>query len=248
MKFHLFIYFPIPPPTHTHTHTYICCVSALSTVGGSNYPKLFEQKRGKSWRRKKKYHSEKCKIGGLWTRIIWRLWYCNVLLFLQFDKANICICRRLLCKVTDLQISVQPDKNRFFKLKTRYQLLTSSLTVSWDPLDWHGHTDGDKTHEMNSILNMFKSALHLCDPMLITQGDAAQRQTSVASAAEWRDHFSLLSLKELLHPHMEKTTVMTSPVSAVRKVAHWAVLTGQGRSCMTANVFGLSIQAVWKII
>lgn len=74
------------------------------------------------------------------------------------------------------------------------------------------------------------------------------RQTFAAPAAEWRDHFSLLSLKELLHPHMEKTTVMTSPVSAVRKVAHWAVLTGEGRSCMTAGVFGLSIQAVWKII
>lgn len=72
---------------------------------------------------------------------------------------------------------------------------------------------------------------------------------------EWRENFrmsrsSLLSLSELLRPHIEgQTSVMRSPVSVVKQVACTLYyLADEGRLRKTANAFGLSRQVVSKIV
>lgn len=56
-------------------------------------------------------------------------------------------------------------------------------------------------------------------------------------------------LIELFLPHTEgRTRVMRSPVSSVWKLCTTNYLESRCRSCLTANAFELSRQAVWKII
>uniref|UniRef100_A0A3Q1EY48 Putative nuclease HARBI1 n=1 Tax=Acanthochromis polyacanthus TaxID=80966 RepID=A0A3Q1EY48_9TELE len=80
-------------------------------------------------------------------------------------------------------------------------------------------------------------------------------EMEVVLPEEWRKNFrmsraSLLSLSELLRPHIEgQTTVMRSPVDVVKKVACTLYyLADEGRLRKTANAFGLSKQVVSKII
>ena len=77
----------------------------------------------------------------------------------------------------------------------------------------------------------------------------------VVIAEEWRENFrmsrvSLLSLRELLRPHIEgQETIMRSPVNVVKKVACTLYyLSDEGRLRKTANAFGLSRQTVSKIV
>uniref|UniRef100_A0A1A7XR36 Uncharacterized protein n=1 Tax=Iconisemion striatum TaxID=60296 RepID=A0A1A7XR36_9TELE len=72
---------------------------------------------------------------------------------------------------------------------------------------------------------------------------------------EWRNNFrmsrsSLLSLSDLLHPHIEgKSTVMRSLISGTKKVACMLYyLANEGRLRKTANAFGLSRQVVSKML
>ncbi|KAK7922006.1 hypothetical protein WMY93_008908 [Mugilogobius chulae] len=72
---------------------------------------------------------------------------------------------------------------------------------------------------------------------------------------EWRENFrmsrsSLLSLSELLRPHIEgQSTIMRAPVDVVKKVACTLYyLADEGRLRKTANAFGLSRQVVSKIV
>lgn len=80
-------------------------------------------------------------------------------------------------------------------------------------------------------------------------------EMEVVPPEEWHDNFrmsraSLLSLSELLRPHIEgQSTVMRSPVSVVKKVACTLYyLADEGRLRKTVNAFGLSRQVVSKIV
>ena len=77
----------------------------------------------------------------------------------------------------------------------------------------------------------------------------------VMIAVEWRENFrmsrsSLLSLSELLRPYIEgKETVMRAPIDVVKKVALTIYyLSDEGRLRKTANAFGISRQAVSKVV
>ena len=80
-------------------------------------------------------------------------------------------------------------------------------------------------------------------------------ETEVVLPEEWRENFrmsrsSLLSLSEMLRPHIEgQSTVMRSPVSVIKKVACTLYyLADEGRLRKTANAFGLSRQVVSNIV